>query len=670
MTDDHSILPEETVANWVKGSGKVNDAVRQSAFVEELARKSLKAEKRNRAASDSIPAASGAPAQIGDYQLLELIGRGGAAVVYRAYDLKLQRPVAIKIPKKTAGFDSARFVQEARAAASIEHQHVVTIHAVEEGSEYGPFIIMQLAEGGSLRHQIDNHIELVFSESVDMIIQAGKGVAAAHELGIVHGDIKPGNILLDRQLENVLLADFGLARRLKLSGENAEVAGTIGYMSPEQLCGDPATPRSDVFALGASLYHLLTGAPPFTGTQEIVIQKTLKGQIELPRTQNPLLPKDLETICMKALEHAAKDRYSSVQRMIEDLEKWQRGEAISARPIGPLERSFRFTKKHSLPVALGGLAVVLLTAFLVGAMLSKSSLRRSEANERQTRILAEESLREAHSLRDTSIELLVFFISPAPEDLEKTTRQEWLSRKLETLEGISRRKKAPVVDVAIAYVLQKRADVFRYHRQLPQAIDDLCKATELLDGIKSSHLANYVDLIMLQCCNDLGKYCLETNQKHLSEHYYRRTISRFESSSAEPTMHLERLKLDAEIGLLSVFAWQGNREKARSAFPAVAQNASVYLEKFPNDAELRSTIASCYALAGVDLCDVNQPQEAIRHFEQALLHWHQLHNRGALRPKSEAEFKKYYALLQQKQEQSKELSSTTRRYKTLHDVIN
>jgi serine/threonine protein kinase len=670
MSDEHSILPEESVADWVKGAGKLNDAVRQSTFVEQLARNSLKRTKFNSVTGELNPVESGGSVQIGDYQLLEPIGRGGAAVVYRAYDLKLQRAVAIKIPKRNKGFDPTQFVQEARAAASIEHQHVVTIHAVEEGADYGPFIVMQLAEGGSLRHQIDNHIELVFSESADMVIQAGRGLAAAHELGVIHGDIKPGNILIDRQLEKVLLADFGLARKLKLSGERVGVAGTIGYMSPEQLCGEPATPRSDVFSLGATLYHLLTGVPPFTGTQEIARQKTLEGRIELPRTQNPYVPKDLETICMKALEHAADGRYPSVQRMVEDLEKWQKGEAISARPIGLFEKAFRFTRKHYIPVSLGGLVVVLLTAFLVGAILSKESLRRSEANERATRIVAENSLREANSLRDTSVELLFFCINPEPEDLEKTTSEKWLGRKLEILEGISRRKSEPVVDVAIAYVLQKRAEVYHDRQQLQKGIDDLQKATELLDDIETSHLSKYVDLVMIQCCNDLGQYCLEAKQKNLSELFYRRSISRFESIQDEPSVHLERMKLKAEIGLLGVFAWQGNREKARRSFPAVAKNTNAYLEKCPDDVAFRSTIASCYALAGMDLCHANQPEESIRYFEEALLHWHKLHNQRALSARAKAEFNKYYAVLQLNLEKSKEFSSTLRRYKELLDIIN
>jgi tetratricopeptide (TPR) repeat protein len=356
--------------------------------------------------------------------------------------------------------------------------------------------------------------------------------------------------------------------------------------------------------------------------------------------------------------------------MVDDLEQWQKGEAISARPIGPFEKAFRFTRKHFVPVSLGGLVVVLLTAFLVGAILSKESLRRSEANERSVRIVAENSLREANSLRDTSVELLFFFINPEPEDLEKTTSEEWLGRKLETLEGISRRKNAPIVDVAIAYVLQKRAGVFHDRRQLQKGIDDLQKATELLDGTETSHLSKYVDLVMIQCCNDLGQYCLEAKQKNLSEVFYRRSISRFESIQDEPSVHLERMKLKAEIGLLSVFAWQGNREKARRSFPAVAKHATSYLEKCPNDAALRSTIASCYALAGMDLCHANQPEESIRHFEEALLHWHKLHNQGTLSAKAKTEFKNYSAMLQLNLEKSKEFSSTIRRYKKLMDVIN
>jgi hypothetical protein len=201
------------------------------------------------------------------YDVLEVVGRGGMGIVLKAFDEKLRRVVAIKVlaPELAAGGTARqRFTREARAAAAVSHEHVVTIHAVEDGRR-PPYLVMQFVAGVALQEKLDRHGPLGLKEILRIGLQTAEGLAAAHRQGLVHRDIKPANILLENGVERVKITDFGLARAVDDASltQSGAIAGTPLYMSPEQAAGAAVDPRSDLFSLGSVLYALCTGRPPF-----------------------------------------------------------------------------------------------------------------------------------------------------------------------------------------------------------------------------------------------------------------------------------------------------------------------------------------------------------------------------------------------------------------------
>jgi serine/threonine-protein kinase len=295
----------------------------------------------------------------GDYEVQEEIGRGGQGVVYRARQKSLNRTVALKVIGLGHWATEAhlkRFRREAEAAASLEHPCIVPIYEVGErdGSCY---FSMQFIEGG----QLD---ELVRSEPIpvrraaELIAKVARTVHYAHEHGILHRDIKPGNILLDGKGEPHL-TDFGLARLVETEStvtRTLEVLGTPSYMAPEQAVGNNSavTAATDVYALGAVLYQLLTGHPPFAGgTTYETIKLLLDTEPRQPRARNPKIDRDLSTICLKCLEKDPKRRYSSALALAEDLERWLKGLPTVARPVSAPARVWRWSRRNPKLVATG-----------------------------------------------------------------------------------------------------------------------------------------------------------------------------------------------------------------------------------------------------------------------------------------------------------------------------
>ncbi len=215
---------------------------------------------------------------LGPYEIIELLGRGGMGIVFRARDPKLNRVVAIKVlAPELAAHPSARlrFLREARAAAAVNHPHVVTIHAVEEGTSTLPFLVMECIIGQTLQQKLDKQGSLRLTEILRIGHQAAQGLAAAHKQGLIHRDIKPANLLLENGVERVKITDFGLARTVDDSSisRTGDVSGTPQYMSPEQASGEKVDHRSDLFSLGCVMYAMCTGRSPFRST-------TLAGAIK------------------------------------------------------------------------------------------------------------------------------------------------------------------------------------------------------------------------------------------------------------------------------------------------------------------------------------------------------------------------------------------------------
>jgi TolB-like protein/Tfp pilus assembly protein PilF/predicted Ser/Thr protein kinase len=301
----------------------------------------------------------------GDYELLEEIGRGGQGVVYRARQKSLNRTVALKVIGLGQWATEAhikRFRREAEAAASLEHPGIVPIHEVGErdGSCY---FSMKFIEGGQL-DEVIRRTPMSIRQATELIAKLARTVHYAHEHGILHRDIKPGNVLLDQKGEPHL-TDFGLARLIETESTvtgTKDVLGTPSYMAPEQAVGETTklSKATDVYGLGAVLYQLLTGQPPFAGgTTYETVKLLLETEPRQPRLLNPKVDRDLSAICLKCLEKDPNRRYPAAAGLAEDLEHWLKHEPIRAKPSGFFTHTRKWVRRNPSTAMLVALLVAL-----------------------------------------------------------------------------------------------------------------------------------------------------------------------------------------------------------------------------------------------------------------------------------------------------------------------
>jgi tetratricopeptide (TPR) repeat protein len=335
---------------------------------------------------------------LGDYELLEEIGRGGQGVVFRARQKSLNRTVALKIIGLGQWASKAhirRFRLEAEAAASLDHPCIVPIYEVDErdGSCY---FSMKLIEGSQL-DEVVNRTPMPVRQAAELMAKVARTVHYAHEHGILHRDIKPGNILLDVKGEPHL-TDFGLARLLESEStvtRTLEVLGTPSYMAPEQAAGNnPATAgltsATDVYGLGAVLYQLLTGHPPFVGgTTYETIKLVLETEPRQPRLWNPKIDRDLSTICLKCLEKDPARRYDSALALAEDLERWLRHEPIRARHTGVFTRGKKWLRRNPTTAAF----IMVIAVGLAGVLWGLSRVQEQRALVRRAKLSEQEKAR-------------------------------------------------------------------------------------------------------------------------------------------------------------------------------------------------------------------------------------------------------------------------------------
>lgn len=307
----------------------------------------------------------------GDYELLEEIARGGMGVVYKARQGKLKRVVALKMilaGKLADERDVLRFEREARAAAKLAHPNIVAVHEVGE-HEGQHFFSMDFVDGPSLAAAIRDE-PLCARGAAELVKSVAEAIHAAHVQGTVHRDLKPGNVLLDAEGEPHV-TDFGLAKVLEGGEESSDlttsgqILGTPSYMSPEQAEGkhDLVGPASDVYSLGAILYACLVGRPPFVAESPMdTLLQVIRDEPVPPRMLNSRIPRDLETICLKALQKRPHERYGTAELLADDLGRFLRNEPITARPIGRFERGWRWCRRNPTVASLLALVAVLLVA--------------------------------------------------------------------------------------------------------------------------------------------------------------------------------------------------------------------------------------------------------------------------------------------------------------------
>lgn len=336
---------------------------------------------------------------IGDYELIEEIARGGMGVVFRARQQTLDRIVALKMIR--AGWlahsaELARFRAEARAVASLQHPNIVAIHEVGE-HEGHPFFSMEFVAGRTL-DQIVRDQPLPPQHAARYVQQIAEAIQHAHERGVLHRDLKPTNVLIDAE-DRPRVTDFGLVKRLDgdpsltLTGQ---VLGSPNFMPPEQASSGhgPIGPASDVYSLGALLYHALTGRPPFVGdTITATLRLVVESEPASPRVLLPTVPLDLETICLKCLQKEPARRYATAQELADDLGRFLRNEPIAARPTAGWEKTWRWgRRKPALATALLLLLVVAVGSPIAALRINQARRHADEsrANEAQLRLHAEQ----------------------------------------------------------------------------------------------------------------------------------------------------------------------------------------------------------------------------------------------------------------------------------------
>lgn len=391
--------------------------------------------------------------RLGDFRIIREIGRGGMGIVYEAEQLSLKRRVAVKVLPKQALLNlkhAARFQREARTAANLHHANIVPVYGAGEQDGFH-YIVMQLISGvgldriltrlsqtgakadltpaalGSLfgdaavnrsarlravrsprgKNRDEKPAGSYWQTVAWLGLQAARALEYAHELSILHRDIKPGNLLLDEQ-GTVVVADFGLAKHIEqadVSG-TGEILGTLGYMAPEQLAGE-ADQRSDVYSLGLTLYEFLTlrSAFPSSNNSELIRQKT-QTELPPPRKRNARIPRDLETIVLKAVAREPAHRYASAGALAEDLQRFLEDRAILARRVRPWEQFMRWCRRNPTVAMLSGISALLLVAVALVAGIGYARTNRALVRVSEEREKAEDQSRRAERTLEISLDAL------------------------------------------------------------------------------------------------------------------------------------------------------------------------------------------------------------------------------------------------------------------------
>jgi WD40 repeat protein len=365
------------------------------------------------------------------YQILGVLARGGMGVVYRAQHLSLKRLVALKMILAGAHAgeeDLARFRQEAEAVARLQHPHIVQIHDVGELNRL-PYFAMEFVEGGSLDKKLQATAQPA-QAAAEMVETLAQAVHYAHQRGVVHRDLKPANVLLTADGQPKI-TDFGLAKRLDVElgqTRTGAIVGTASYMAPEQASGKSKNvgPAADVYALGAVLYEMLTGRPPFNAVNVMDnLTQVIQEEPVPPRRLQPKVPHDLETICLKCLHKDQRKRYASAEQLADDLRRFRNGEPILARPVGRVERLGRWCRRNPrVAVLLVGLLLVSLAALAgaAGAVYQGFRAKDEELARRAAQMQAgEEKARASQAARDAEEKARA---SQAAQDAETIRRRQ------------------------------------------------------------------------------------------------------------------------------------------------------------------------------------------------------------------------------------------------------
>jgi tetratricopeptide (TPR) repeat protein len=534
--------------------------------------------------------------QIPGYEIGRVLGQGGMGVVYQARDLNLQRPVALKMILAGAHAPRslvARFLFEAEALAALHHPNIVQVYEFGE-HQHCPYLAMEFVAGGSLEGRLREH-RYSPREAAGLVETLARAMSAAHQRGIIHRDLKPGNILLDvcpdgtpsREpagsgpgLEYLpKVSDFGLAKKLEEGGgtQTNTVLGTPAYMSPEQAAGKTREvgPHSDIYSLGVILYELLTGKVPFEGESVVLTLQRVMSEIPCPPRQRAAepIPRDLETIALKCLHKEPAKRYATAEALADDLRRFLDGEPITARPVGRLERTWKWMRRRPLGAALVGVSVTAVAAVLT--LWFTYSIYLTAAHARLTAAHARAERRSQLARR-------------AVDDMYTQVAEQWLGDE-------------PLMDEVKRQFLLKALRVYEELGQEADCDPSLCRET------------GQAQFRMGQIYRQLGRY-------DDAESAYRQAIHlQQELAQEQPGDFARQQELAATYNWLGeLFRITGRAEQARGSY----HEARTLLESLPDqgrsEPSLVRDLARVHYNDGLALAALEQAEAARRECEQAV----------------------------------------------------
>jgi serine/threonine protein kinase len=438
-----------------------------------------------------------------EFQLIQRLGQGAQGVVYQARELKLQRVVVIKLlaPKSLQSAESIeRFKREARSLASIQSPHVVPIFRVSELPSGKMFMVLEFVQGTTLK-EFQKSEKLGAKQSALIVQQIAVGLSAVHQSKLVHRDIKPENILIDGVDRKVRIADFGLAfdcndeARITIDGT---LAGTPAYMSPEQVLNPQSVDfRSDIYSLGVVLYELLTSQVPFRGTTRMTLLRLVHEDPTPPRSYDEAIPKDLETICLKALSKDPARRFQSANEFADELDRFLSDQPIRSRPVGRVELFWSKVKKN--PVVSFLFAVVALLVCFAAAVSSAYAIHYRTLNTR-----AEQNALIAKQQRDSALSTLIELVFQLQRKFDSDEIQiddiqqsslEIAMRGLEKVEGSAGMTNEGGLAMAVA--LRRLGQTFYNSDRLDESSRCLAKSEQMLRQLLTRQPRNHQVVLAL-----------------------------------------------------------------------------------------------------------------------------------------------------------------------------
>ncbi|WP_202921479.1 serine/threonine-protein kinase [Anatilimnocola aggregata] len=577
------------------------------------------------AVSISISGTPAAPPEVPGYELLDELGRGGMAVVYKAKQLKPQRVVALKILHHPHNGDTAwisRFRSEAEAVAQLEHPHIVRMYEVGEVGRLS-YLALEFVDGGNLAMRLQGQPQPARS-SAELVATIARAIHFAHQRGIVHRDLKPANILLQVadgfraedgtiQLADVQprITDFGLAKRLDDDGQQTrtgDILGTPTYMAPEQATGVTRNigPAADIHALGVILYEMLTGRQPFRGADVMETMRLVASSDPVPlRRLDARIPRDLETICLKCLEKSPRQRYLSAATLADELQRYLNGETIHTRPAGPIEQTYKWTRRH--PAAALALAIALLLPLLTVAGLIGHNWRISQelAKTAQQRDRAEANLQETQAAVDNLLtDLTAGRLASLPRS-SPVRRQllEWAMNLCQELRV--QNPDNPSLELQSARAERQAADIQRLLGRLAEADQGYQRAIRELDRFVVAQPEDALGLRELAAAhNNSGLLREQQGRTAAAEQDYRHALDLGERAAKQFPQRTEFQQLQAATlsnrGLL--LAQLGQSQQAQQDLRQAVELQRALLPQRPTDAQLRQALAvSTSNLASLEL---------------------------------------------------------------------